>query len=134
MSDLTIVTNNFSVRDKFERDGFGVEFVDGTPMDVMERTLVLLQESYRLVSTPLPPNVPMMRAPFRSLLIERSAEKYDIPGIEALEKARKTMARQRAITSEDMSTEPDEKSEDFAQIDATYLERAMRDYATIKDD
>ena len=126
MPDLTVVTNNRRVAEKFKN----VVLVDGDPQDVLARTVVLLQENHRLISAPLPPNVPIMRAPFRSLLLETSDSKYDIAGIEAVERARKELAKQRAIARTDPGCD---KDDDFAQIDETYLERAMRDYALIAE-
>ena len=128
MPSLTIVTNNSVVRDNFDQDDFAVEFVDGTPVDVLARVVVLLQEHKRLVSAPLPPNVPMMRAPFRSILITENGERYDIPGIEAVENARKTMVRQRGISTPEAY---ETASLDFAEMDRTYLERGIRDYGLI---
>ncbi len=126
MPNLTVVTNNRRVAEKFKN----VILVDGDPQDVLARTVILLQENHRLISAPLPPNVPIMRAPFRSLLLETSDPKYDIAGIEAVERARKELAKQRAIAQTNPGSDRDD---DFARIDATYLERAMRDYALIAE-
>ncbi|MDL2263577.1 GrdX family protein [Synergistaceae bacterium OttesenSCG-928-I11] len=130
--NLVVLTNNRRVAEKCEREegAPSVVLVDGDPLDVLARALVLLQEHHRLISAPLPPNIPIMRAPFRSLLLETSAAKYDVAGIEAIERARKTMAKQRAIAATEAGGE---KDDDFARIDETYLERAMRDYALIAE-
>ena len=130
---LVVLTNNRRVAERFDDGAEGisrVEIVDGSPLAVLARALVLLQENHRLISAPLPPNIPIMRAPFRSLLLETSDAKYDVAGIEAVERARKTMAKQRAIAATNVGGE---KDEDFVRIDETYLERAMRDYALIRE-
>ena len=133
MPALTVVTNNRSIRDHLcngEYD-FTEETVEGTPIDVLVRTLLFLQSGHRLISTPLPPNIPLMRSPHRSLLLEASASKYDIEGIEAVEKARKTMVRQRSIICDD--DRQSHKAADFARIDAELLARTFRDYFIIKE-
>jgi hypothetical protein len=133
-SCLIVVTNNERVASAFGPGGVrcgdvgAVEFVLGTPVDVLERVVVLLQDHRRLVSALLPPNGPMMRAPFRSILLEESAEKYDIAGIGTVERARKAMAKRRAIASAEADGDA---GEDFARIDETHLDRAIRDYGII---
>jgi hypothetical protein len=122
---ILIVTNNRSVT---ERRG-PIEFVDGSPVDVLVRVIVLLQSGYRLASTPLWPDGPAICAPYRSLILERSDEKgarYDIAGIEAVERARKVMARQRAAGGTEANEGGETSDADFALIDATHLERALR--------
>ncbi|NLL37022.1 MAG: hypothetical protein GX256_05825 [Fretibacterium sp.] len=122
---LEIVTNNPRVTEPFAVT-HGVVFVhrsDGSQLDVLDRVEALLQEGYRLVSAPLPPNIPLMRAPYRSILIEKGARRYDVPGILAVDKARERLETQRAI---DESFTPGSE-EDFALIDEQLLLRALRD-------
>ena len=98
--------------------------VEGTPLDVMDRAEKLLQDGYMLVSAPLPPNIPLMRAPYRSLLLKKAPRKYDAEGLKALFKARERIAVQRSI---DQSCLPGTEG-DFASIDEELLLRALRDY------
>jgi hypothetical protein len=93
----------------------------GTPLDVLDMAEAMLQDGWKLVSAPLPPNIPMMRAPYRSLLLERNKRRYDSAGILSIAAARERFTAQR--TGKKVSA----ASEDFAAIDVTFLERALRD-------
>lgn len=126
LGHLEIVTNNPRLTADFAA-GHGIvriEAVEGSPLDVLSRTEELLQGGYRLVSAPLPPNIPLMRAPYRSLLVERADRRYDVAGLTALSKARERMETQRAI---DSCTGPGTDA-DFALIDEELLLRALRDH------
>ena len=59
---LQIVTNNPEVH-RCPDMPYGVVFAEGDPMGVLDKTEELLQDGWRLVSAPLPPNVPVMRGP-----------------------------------------------------------------------
>lgn len=123
---LEIVTNNPRLTADFAASHgvFCIVNVEGSPLAVLSRAETLLQEGYRLVSAPLPPNIPLMRAPFRSLLLERAERRYDTMGLMALSKARERMETQRAI---DASAGPG-TDDDFALIDEELLRRTLRDH------
>ena len=123
---LEIVTNNPRLTADFAASHgvLCVVSVEGSPVDVLNRTEELLQRGYRLISAPLPPNIPLMRAPYRSLLLERVGRRYDAPGLIALAKARERMETQRAI---DASAGPGTDG-DFALIDEELLCRTLRDH------
>lgn len=123
---LEIVTNNPRLTADFAASHgvFCIVNVEGSPLAVLSRTEELLQEGYRLVSAPLPPNIPLMRAPYRSLLLERADRRYDTTGLTALAKARERMEAQRAI---DESAGPG-TDDDFALIDEELLRRTLRDH------
>ena len=126
LGHLEIVTNNPRLTADFAAS-YGVvriEAVEGSPLDVLSRTEELLQDGYRLVSAPLPPNIPLMRAPYRSLLVERADRRYDVAGLTALSKARERLETQRAIDSSAGSG----TDADFALIDEELLLRTLRDY------
>ncbi|HCL79959.1 MAG TPA: hypothetical protein DIC53_08345, partial [Synergistaceae bacterium] len=67
-----VVTNNPEVQAILGADETvaSVRYVPGTPLDVLDAAELRLQQGYRLVSAPLPPNIPLMRAPYRSLVLE----------------------------------------------------------------
>lgn len=88
---------------------------------VLRVALELVQSGYRLVSTPLPPNVPLIRAPYRSLLLERHNCQYDAQGIMALEKAGQTAA---ALGTATYGEGP---ARDSAFIDREILRRTFRE-------
>ena len=124
---LEVVTNNPRVTASFAVTQ-GVVFihgVEGSQLDVLARVEELLQEGYRLISAPLPPNIPLMRAPYRSLLVEIADRRYDVLGLTALEKARERLTTQQAI-EEGFAPGTEE---DFALIDEQQLLRALRDHA-----
>jgi hypothetical protein len=99
--------------------------VEGAFSDVLDRAEELLQNGRRLVSAPLPPNVPLMRAPFRSILVEKnSPQKYDVKGLDTLAKARERVFAQRENAASFSKTGA---KEDFAAIDREMLLRAFRD-------
>ena len=76
------------------------------------------------LSTPLPPNIPIMRGPYRSLVIAENDSQYDTLGLIALGKARDRYIMERKHSSMDPSMKP---GEDFATIDSTMLTRTLRD-------
>ena len=121
-----VVTNNHRLNAEFAASHgvLLVHHVEGTHLDVMNKTEELLQSGRCLVSVPLPPNIPLMRAPYRSLLLMRGERQYDAQGLIAIAKARETLTIQRAI---DEDAGPG-RSEDFAFIDEDLLLRAMRDH------
>lgn len=121
---LQIVTNNPDIYWSPEMP-YGVIFTEGSPLDVLDKTEELLQHGWNLVSTPLPPNVPIMRGPYRSLVIEESETKYHKDGIIAIEKARKRYLIERQKNCA-------EPQKDFAVIDRQMLQRTLRDLSILK--
>ena len=51
---------------------YEITLVEGDPFATLDKAEELLQQGWKLVSAPLPPNVPIMRGPYRSLVIERT--------------------------------------------------------------
>lgn len=105
---------------------YDIIFVDGTPLDVLLKTEDLLQANKKLVSAPLPPNIPIIRGPYRSLVVEDSQSQYDAAGILAVEKAKEIYSMER---SDGRCSEP---SLDFCVIDRAMLLRAISDYSVLK--
>ena len=120
---LQIVTNNPDIYWSPEMP-YGVVFTEGTPLDVLDKAEELIQHGWRLLSTPLPPNVPIMRGPYRSLVIEESDTQYDKEGIIAIEKA-----RDRYLIEREISCAKPQK--DFALIDRQMLQRTLRDISLL---
>ena len=115
---LCIITNNPQVA-----SDSGVHRVEGSPLDVLDAVEKLLQSGYALLSAPLPPNIPLMRAPYRSMLMEKSTRRYDVEGLRSVAAARERYETQRAIKVSDLVM-----GEDFAAIDVTLLQRTLRDH------
>lgn len=120
MGELLLLTNNPLV---LEKPGTTpVKAVEGKGLAaVFETAMALVQSGYRLISTPLPPNVPLIRAPYRSLLLERNERKYDARSILALEKAGQTVAKLGSSVYEES------QALDSAFIDREILLRAFRE-------
>lgn len=87
---LCIVTNNSLVRDAFPE--MLVHYVEGDAEAVHAALEALLQDHHTLLTTAIPPNVPMIRSPVRSVFVEKSEKKYDKEGLLHIEKSRQRLA------------------------------------------
>ena len=123
---MLIVTNNPWI-EKGPAVPCEIMLVEGDPISVLDRTEELLQQGWKLVSTPLPPNVPIMRGPFRSLVTEKNDRQYDRDGLIAIDKARVRYKLERA------NHNCPEPGEDFGVIDRQMLQRTLRDASLAKE-
>lgn len=114
--ELVIISNNASLGNVFEE--IPVRPVGGSADAVYDAIGVALENGYELVSSPLPPNVPMIRSPVRSVILRKIQRKYDAPGILTLEKARE---RNRVLGIENI--ERFRKDQEY--IDRDHLLRAI---------
>ena len=87
MHVYTIVTNNAAL---LAENGhlFALRPVAGGLETIYETLSEMLQNGYRLISSPLPANVPLIRSPVRSIIVEKSENRFDVQGLLALERAR----------------------------------------------
>ena len=120
MDELLLLTNNPLVLESPGRAPVRAVKEHGLAA-VLQMALELTQSGYRLVSAPLPPNVPLIRAPYRSLLLRRHDRRYDAQGIVALEKAGRTAAALGA------SAYAERPAQDAAFIDRELLRRTLRE-------
>lgn len=118
--DFRIVTNNPWI-ERGASVPYEIILVDGTPFATLDKTEELLQNGWKLVSAPLPPNVPIMRGPYRSLVVEKNDRQFDKEGLLAIEKARRRYEIERNYPH------LPEPSEDFGIIDRQMLQRMLRD-------
>ena len=81
-----ILSNNSSLGP--EEHGLAVKHVPGDVGAMYDAISDHLQNGYVLVSSPLPANVPLIRSPVRSVILGKSARRYDAHGLLTLEKAR----------------------------------------------
>jgi hypothetical protein len=116
MAEQLILSNNPLVLEEFST----VRAVTEPGLEaVFQEALALTQAGYRLVSAPLPPNVPLIRAPFRSLILEKSDQELDREGIRHLERAReRAQVLGRSVLT-------DRQARDAAFIDREILLRAL---------
>ena len=130
MDGLTLVTNNAEAI-ALADDSIKTIMVSGSPIDVLNRVCEMLRNGYRLISTPLPPNVSMMRSPFRSLLIMPSEVSRDASGIEATLRAIDVIERQRKIST--FAGKDAVIISDYAMIDIEYVKRAAEEYGLLRE-
>jgi hypothetical protein len=76
------------------------------------------------VSSPLPANVPLIRSPVRSIILEKNSRKYDAAGLIALEKARERTAILGIVDDERTRS-------DLEFIDKDHLKRAIEQLAEL---
>ncbi|MDL2259866.1 GrdX family protein [Deltaproteobacteria bacterium OttesenSCG-928-K17] len=120
MSEKLILTNNPMV--EIPPDQAGTQKVEGLGLAaVLLAAIDLVQAGYKLVSAPLPPNVPLIRAPYRSLILEKNDRQYDADGLKALDRA---LERVRTLTETRLPPGPDQAN-DAAFIDRDLLGRAL---------
>lgn len=124
LRELRIVTNNPWI-EKGPAVPHEIILIDGTPLDTLDKTEELLQQGWKLVSAPLPPNVPIMRGPYRSLIVAKNDCQYDKEGLVALAKARERYKMERKGHSLPAP------GEDFGVIDRQMLHRSLRDFMLI---
>ena len=98
---------------------------EGDALAVLAAAEDLLTKGFSLVSAPLPPNVPMMRCRWRSLLLKSSVDGTDIEGLRMIGKARERLTLQ-ARTPGGLA------SDDYAALDREYLERGLRDLTILE--
>lgn len=68
--------------------GIKVLQVQGGLDEFYEALSSALQNNFRLLTSPIPPNIPLIRSPVRSVVLGRTERKYDAPGLLLLEQAR----------------------------------------------
>lgn len=122
--DLIILSNNGSLEDAVS--GIPVCRVEGDCIAVYDAAGRALENGYELVSSPLPPNVPMIRSPVRSVILRKTARKYDAQGILTLEKARE---RNRILGIENIGR----FRKDQEYIDRDHLARAIAELAELDE-
>lgn len=112
-----IVTNNTIVRERLSK-GYDIHFVEGDALQLLDVTEALLQSGWKLLTAPLPPNVPLIRSAIRSVVLKSDAQRYDVPGLQHLSKARErteTLAK---------AHRPEQRG-DLEHIDWTFVQRAL---------
>lgn len=124
-----ILTNNPLLMEN-ESDLPEIRRVDSLGLEpVLLTALELSQSGYKLISAPLPPNVPLIRAPYRSLLLNGNSRRYDAEGIKALEKA---LEKARLLNSDRPPPGPDQ-ARDAAFIDRELLRKALSEYTHLQE-
>ena len=102
-----------------------VAAAEGDALAVLAAAENLLTRGYSLVSAPLPPNVPMMRCRWRSLLLRASEGGTDVEGLRMIGRARERLTLQARAPGGLVS-------DDYAALDREYLERGLRDLSILE--
>ncbi|PIE55156.1 MAG: GrdX protein [Dethiosulfovibrio peptidovorans] len=97
---MIVVTNNENVQAIVP----SVDWVEGTPLDVITRVETLLQQGYRLVTSPLSANNRLNRSPYRSVIMS-STSTWNGDDLALLQRARSLIERQGMVS--DKSAEAD---------------------------
>lgn len=84
--DYVILSNNSCLEDTVS--GIVVTHIHGGLTDIYAAIELALQNGHELISSPLPPNVPLIRSPIRSVILRKAERKYDASGLLTLEKAK----------------------------------------------
>lgn len=87
MDAYIIVTNNGTVVSDYS-ERFEIDFVPGGLEEFYARLGEMLQSGFRLVSSPLPVNVPLIRSPVRSVIMQRAQQRFDAEGLRTLDYAK----------------------------------------------
>lgn len=126
MHTYTIVTNNAKL---LADAGLAPALrpVAGGVEAIYDTLSEMLQSGYRLISSPLPANVPLIRSPVRSVIVEKTEKRFDVQGLLALEKARDR------TTVLGVNEEPRVRG-DLEAIDRDQLFRAMAQLETIRQE
>lgn len=89
MSYVIVSNNSDIVSGKAGFDSrFAVRPVEGGVEAIYAVLEEMLQDGYTLITSPLPPNVPLIRSPVRSVIVKKAERRYDGQGLIVLEKAR----------------------------------------------
>lgn len=120
----TIVTNNATL---LADAGLSLALrpVAGGLEAIYDTVSEMLQSGYRLISSPLPANVPLIRSPVRSIIVEKADKRFDVQGLLTLERARE---RTMVLGSNDDAR----VRGDLETIDRDQLFRAMAQLDAIR--
>lgn len=130
----TIVTNNPKVMEKYSNyyvsafqqssrylsPRYKVEFVDGKVEEVLIKVRDLIHDGCSLISHPLPASIKLIKAPYRSVIVNQKNGEVDLMSLEIIENSWAKLKRHREERKEDMKNK-----EDYMFIDLKLLESAL---------
>jgi hypothetical protein len=103
------------------RDAFPVqtEYMNGTPVAVLESGMEHVLRGWRLVGSPLPPNSALIQGPFRSLVLEEGiSEGNSTRDILLLENA---LQKTRDLGTREIDPNRKDLGEDYAYMDLDHI-------------
>lgn len=124
----TIITNNSllsSATIETQNAIYTLEKTTGELDAIYAAVMHKLQNGHKLVSSPLPANVPLIRSPIRSIILKHHAKQYDKDGLLMLIKA------QERTKTLGITNNPELRN-DLEIIDADQLKRALNQLEMIE--
>jgi len=114
-----IFTNNSLVYERF-RESHDVAFTDETADGLLHILEECLQSGWQLLTVALPPNVPLIRSGICTVVLRKTAQRFDVPGLKHIGRARE---RREMLAR---SGRP-QVLDDLKMIDALFLEQSLRE-------
>ena len=117
--DYSIVTNNPSVKDKYEN----IIFVEGSFIDVLYKVRDLVHTGAELINHPLGASIRMFFSPYRSIIIKEGSVGNNKFHIETIDNSIQNYIKQMGTREPDIKNE-----EDYSFIDKELLESALEEH------
>jgi len=123
-----IFTNNSHVFERFRAShdvAFTPDTLDtvgtaGGLLDILEEHL---QSGWQLLTVALPPNMPLIRSGICTVVLRKTAQRFDVPGLKHLGRARE----RRETLARPGSSGRLQALDDLKMIDALFLEQSLRE-------
>lgn len=122
--DYSIVTNNPSVKDKYEN----IIFVDGSYRDVLFKVRDLVHTGSEIINHPLGASIRMFFSPYRSIIIREKNEKQNEFYVNTIETSIESYNKQMEDRSPD-----DVNSDDYSFIDEELLGSALEEFKRMQN-
>lgn len=122
MNNRLIISNNKLVKENLSTD-FGVIFVDGTLLEIMERARDLVHQGYILLTHPLSGSIKPNQTPYKSIALEKRIGKVDFDSLVILEDS---ISRTKSLLKNKPTPDwPEKYLEDFRIIDYDLIKNAL---------
>ncbi|MFP4482497.1 MAG: GrdX family protein [Thermovirgaceae bacterium] len=120
MNSKVFLTNNPLVRETFPAKA---EYIETTTLSLLEKAMEYVLAGWQLVLGPLPPNVALIKSPYRTLVIERGkSEEVSAKDVMLLEKV---IGKTRDLGTREISGESEKLHKDYAYMDLDHLRNAL---------
>ena len=118
-----IITNNLSVKEKFQ-DNFKVEFLEGkTYMDVLGHTRDFIHKGHELLTHPLSGSVKPNETPYKSIIVSSKVGDLDESGLKILEDSIQTV--DKFMENQKTQNWTERVLDDFRVIDLSLMENVI---------
>lgn len=118
-----LVTNNPSVRDKFD-NGFQMHYLEGKDyISVLEYIRDRIHEGHELLTHPLSGSIKPNETPYKSVIISAKKGNLDSSGLQIIEDS--IVSARKFITNRPTPDWPDHVLEDFMIIDLSLMENVI---------